>query len=219
VFNGELQAVSGIGQFAALYPQDRLAGRLFRKGERTARGMIPASDTGAWSLYSYGGREATLGYHQLIEGFFANMCTQTLRKVYCAAHDRFARYEREPTRIAIAPLRRLRARHTTNVRFTISKVSSVTVQVFDEHGLELSRGLELPHGEHAIAWTPPARGRFRLRIAAQGPSGPLGVETRKIHVVLPKPKPKKRCGKHKRPSVKCRHGKLTPRPKDDKLDG
>jgi len=52
VFNGELQAVSGIGQFAGLYPQDRLAGRLFRRGERTARGMIPASDTGTWSLYS-----------------------------------------------------------------------------------------------------------------------------------------------------------------------
>jgi hypothetical protein len=216
VFNGELQAVSGIGQYAAAFPTDRRAGRLFRIGERTARGMIPASDTGAWSLYSYGGREATLGYHQLIEGFFENMCKQTLRRVYCAAHDRFARYEREPTRIAIAPLRRLRARHTTSVRFSISKVSSVSVQVFDKHGLELSRAYELPHGDHAIPWTPPARGRFRLRIAAQGPSGPLGVASRKINVVLPKPKPKKHCGKHKRHGAKCQ---LTKRPKADKLDG
>jgi hypothetical protein len=95
----------------------------------------------------------------------------------------------------------------------------VTVQVYDKHGLELSRGLELPHGDHAIAWTPPARGHFRLRIAAQGPSGPLGVETRKIHVVLPKPKPRKRCGKHERPRVSCERGKLTPRPKAEKLDG
>src|SRR3954454_8385060 len=215
VFNGELQAVSGIGQYAALFPRDRLAGRLFRIGERTARGLIPASDTGAWSLYSYGGRESTLGYHQLIEGFFENMCKQTLRRVYCAAHDRFARYEREPTRIEIAPLIKLRARHTTTVRFSISKVSSVTVQVFDKPGLELIRGLELPHGAHAIDWTPPSRGRYRLRIAAQGPSGPLGVATRKVHVVLPKPKPKKHCGKHKRHGAKC---KLTPRPKGDKLD-
>jgi hypothetical protein len=217
VFNGELQAVSGIGQYAALFPADGLAGRLFRIGERTARGMIPASDTGAWSLYSYGGREATLGYHQLIEGFFANMCKLTLRKVYCAAHDRFARYEREPTRIAIAPLRKLRAHRATTVRFSISKVSSVTVQVFDTGGLEVSHGLELPHGPHAIAWTPPRRGRYRLRIAAQGPSGPLGVQTRKIHVVLPKPKPKPkpRCGKHERPRVRCTPKKLTRRPKAD----
>ncbi len=98
------------------------------------------------------------------------MCKQTLRRVYCAAHDRFARYEREPTRIAIAPLRKLRARRTTTVRFSISKVSSVTVQVFDKHGLRLTRALELPHGAHAIAWTPPSRGRYRLRIAAQGPA-------------------------------------------------
>jgi hypothetical protein len=198
VFNGELQAVSGIGQLAALFPRDQLAGRLFRRGERTARHMIPASDTGAWSLYSYGGQESTLGYHQLIEGFFEDMCEQTLRRVYCAAHDRFARYEREPTRITIAPLRKLRARHPTAVRFSISKVSSVTVQLFDKHGLEMSRGLELPHGPHAIGWTPPARGRYRVRIAAQGPSGPLGVTTRKVEVVLPKPKPKKACGKTKR---------------------
>jgi hypothetical protein len=211
VFNGELQAVSGIGQLAALFPRDMLAGRLFRRGEHTARAMIPASDTGAWSLYSYGGQESTLGYHQLIEGFFANMCEQTLRRVYCVAHDRFARYEREPTRIAIAPLRKVRARHVTPVRFSISKVSSVTVQVYGKRGLELSRGLQLPHGPHAVDWTPPARGRYRLRIAAQGPSGPLGVSTRKVEVVLPKPKPKKACGKRR----KC---KLTRRSKADRLD-
>jgi hypothetical protein len=143
------------------------------------------------------------------------MCTQTLRRVYCAAHDRFARYEREPTRIAIAPLRKLRARHVTAVRFSISKVSSVTVQVYGKRGLQLSRGLELPHGPHAIEWTPPARGRYRVRIAAQGPSGPVGVTTRKVNVVLPKPKPKKACTKRRRPGSTC---KLTRRSKADKLD-
>ena len=143
------------------------------------------------------------------------MCKQTLRRVYCAAHDRFARYEREPTRIGIAPLRKLRARHTATVRFSISKVSSVTVQVFDKHGLDLVRGLELPHGAHAIAWTPPARGRYRLRIAAQGPSGPLGVATRKIHVVLPKPKPKKHC---EQAQATWREVQVDAASKGDKLD-
>jgi hypothetical protein len=138
------------------------------------------------------------------------MCEQTLRRVYCAAHDRFARYEREPTRIAIAPLRKLRARHVAAVWFSISKVSSVTVQVFDQHGLELSRGLQLPHGTHAVDWTPPARGRYRVRIAAQGPSGPLGVATRKVEVRLPKPKPKKACGKSKRRAVNPQRPAVNP---------
>jgi D-glucuronyl C5-epimerase-like protein len=219
IFNGELQAVSGIGELTSLYPRDRLAGRLFRRGERTARAMIAASDTGAWSLYSYAGREATLGYHQLIEGFLGDMCSRTLRKVYCDARVRFARYEREPTRIAIAPLRKLRARHLTSVNFSISKISSVSVKVWsrERDRLLLARDLDLPYGSHTVSWTPPRRGRYHLRISAQGPSGPLGVETRNIRVVLPKPKPKKkkRC-KDDRP---CKRMELTPRPQDEKVDG
>jgi D-glucuronyl C5-epimerase-like protein len=218
VFNGELQAVSGIGQLASLYPNDLVAGRLFRRGERTARAMVSASDTGAWSLYSYAGREATLGYHQLIETFLGDMCGQTLRRIYCAARERFARYEREPTRIRIPPLRRLRARHTTIVRFSLSKVSSVTVEVLGKHAETVTSGLQLPHGEHGVAWTPPSRGRYRVRISAQGPSGPLGVQTRRVHIVLPKPKPKKKPCKRPRKSEKqCTRTILTPREKDDRV--
>jgi D-glucuronyl C5-epimerase C-terminus len=213
VFNGELQAVNGIGELAAAYPSDRLAAKLFRRGERTARGMIAASDTGAWSLYSLAGREATLGYHQLIEGFFADMCSRTLRRIYCAARDRFARYEREPTRIAIAPLRKLRARHLASVNFSISKVSSVSVRVLSKHRVTFSRDLELAHGSHSVLWAPPSRGRFRIRITAQGPSGPLGVTSRNVRVVLPKPKPKPK-KKRKTPRTK-----LTPITGDAKVDG
>jgi hypothetical protein len=124
IFNGELQAVSGIGELAYYWP-DAKAHRLFRRGERGARAMIAAADTGAWSLYSFAGREATLSYHQLIEDFLGDMCDRTDRRVYCDAGVRFARYEREPTRIGIAPLRRLHARRATTVRFAISMVSTV----------------------------------------------------------------------------------------------
>ena len=191
VFNGELQAVSGVGELAALFP-DRRALRVFRRGERGARAMVAASDTGAWSLYSFAGREATLGYHQLIEGFLGDMCDRTDRSIYCDAERRFARYEREPTRIGIAPLERLRARHTTAVRFRISKVSSVKVRLYDRKGLAFSREMTLPYGTHQVGWTPPKRGRYLVRIEAQGPSGPVGMKARTFRVVLPKPKPKKR---------------------------
>jgi D-glucuronyl C5-epimerase-like protein len=190
IFNGELQAVSGIGELA-YHSRDPMAHRLFRRGERGARAMVTAADTGAWSLYSFAGREATLSYHQLIEEFLRDMCDRTDRPVYCDAHVRFARYEREPTRIGIAPLRRLRARHTTSVRFSISKISTVKVRLWRGEGLTFSRELTLPYGQHSVDWTPPSRGRFRLRIEAQGPSGPVGVKAHSFRVVLPKPKPKK----------------------------
>ena len=135
------------------------------------------------------------------------------------ARERFARYEREPTRIGITPLRRLKARHTTPVRFSISKVSAVTVRVWSKKGLSLTRTLQLPYGHHTIDWTPPARGRFRLRIDAQGPSGPLGVATRKLRVVLPKPKPKKPCKAKLAPARRCApKDVLTPRPEREKVD-
>jgi hypothetical protein len=220
VFNGELQAVSGIGTLSALYPLDREAGRLFRRGERTARAMVGASDTGAWSLYSLAGDESTLGYHQLVETFLGDMCKQTLRRIYCAARDRFARYEREPTRIAIAPLRKLRARRATTVRFSLSKVSSVTAQVLGKHAATLTRDVELPHGLHTLVWTPPSRGRYRVRIAAQGPSGPLGVSTLKVDVRLPKPKPKKKpCKRLRKSEKRCSAEKLTPRRETGKVSG
>ena len=221
IFNGELQAVSGIGELARLYRRDRLARRLFRRGERTARAMVAAADTGAWSLYSFAGREATLGYHQLIEEFLADMCEKTERRTYCLARMRFARYEREPTRIGIAPLRRLEARHTATVRFSISKVSTVRLRVYGERGLTMSRDLTLPYGVHTVGWTPPSRGRFRVKIEAQGPSGPVGVQSRRVRVLLPKPKPKRRkcdAKKEQATRVACRPGRLTPRPGPESVD-
>jgi hypothetical protein len=212
IFNGELQAVSGVGELASLF-DDRRAMRLFRRGERGARAMVAASDTGAWSLYSYAGREATLSYHQLIEEFLGDMCDRTDRATYCDAERRFARYEREPTRIGIAPLQRLRARHTTAVRFRISKISSVKVRLYDREGLAFSRDMTLPYGTHQVGWTPPKRGRYQLRIEAQGPSGPVGVKARRFRVVLPKPKPK--------PKPKAREKKdrqLTPRPEPENVE-
>jgi D-glucuronyl C5-epimerase C-terminus len=190
IFNGELQAVSGLGELARL-ARDRVARRLFRRGERTARRMVAAADTGAWSLYSWAGREATLGYHQLIAKFLGDMCERTAQRVYCTAGRRFSRYEREPTRIGIAPLERLHARRSTPVRFSISKMSTVRVRVFGRRGLAFSRDLQLAYGAHQVLWTPPGRGRFRLRILAQGPSGPVGVAKRRIEVRLPRPKPKR----------------------------
>ena len=213
IFNGELQAVNGVGELAALWP-DRRALRLFRRAERGARAMVAAADTGAWSLYSYAGREASLGYHQLIEGFLGDMCEHTDRRTYCDARARFARYEREPTRIGIAPLQRLHARRAASLRFQISKISSVRVRLYDRKGLAYSRELTLPYGAHQVGWTPPARGRYQVRIEAQGPSGPVAVTARSFRVVLPKPKPKK---KQQQARTKEQE-QLTPRPGPENVE-
>jgi hypothetical protein len=191
VFNGGLQAVIGLRDASALLHSSR-AERLFERGERAARREVADYDTGAWSLYSEGGAEATLNYHSLIAGFLEALCDRVRKRVYCSAGRRFERYEREPTKIGVTPLRKVRADRTTTVRFTISKISSVKVRIWGKRGMSLSRDLQLTRGTHTVDWRPPGRGHFKLRIEARGPSGPVGVQSRNIRITLPKPKPKKK---------------------------
>jgi hypothetical protein len=208
ILNGDLQAITGLRDLAAL-GHVRRAARLFRTGERAARRAVRGFDTGAWSLYSQSGRESTLGYHQLVASFLGNLCTRTGHRVYCIAQRRFARYEREPPRIHLARLSHLRARRLTLVRFSLSKVSTVDVRVSGRRGISLDEQASLPRGSHSVLWTPPAGGRYRVRIEARGPSGPRGVLARTVRV-KPPPGSRRRCPRAKAhasaavpPSGKC----------------
>ncbi len=97
-------------------------------GERAARREVSEYDTGAWSLYSEHGAEATLNYHSLIAGFLSNLCDRTHKRTYCSAGKRFKRYEREPTKIGLAPLGKVRWDRASTIRFSISKISDVKVR-------------------------------------------------------------------------------------------
>src|SRR5215218_6273400 len=191
ILNGELQAVNGLRD-AAVYGRSPLAARLVAAGDQAARATLGGFDTGAWSLYSAAGAESTLSYHQLTTRFLEQLCQSTRRAAYCEAARRFARYEREPPRIGIAPLRGLRARRAAPLHFTLSKGSSVQVRVYGPRGIVLSRDVHLERGQHDFTWTPPSRGRFDLRVRARGPEGRLGISHRTVRVVKPKPKPKPR---------------------------
>jgi hypothetical protein len=209
VFNGGLQAVLGLRDTGALL-DSRRARRLFRAGDRAVRRELDDYDTGAWSLYSERGAESTLSYHELTAGFLAGLCERTDKDAYCRASRRFERYEREPTRISVERLKGTRWDRTRTVRFTLSKVSSVKVRVWGTRGMSVSKDFaRLPRGSHSFAWRPPGRGRYRVRIEAQGPSGPVGVEQRTVRVTTPakpKKKPKKKAERRERTSGRERAG-------------
>jgi D-glucuronyl C5-epimerase C-terminus len=206
VINADLQAVLGLSD-TAKFTRSPLARRLFRRGDRAARKAVAGFDTGAWSLYSDRGAESTLSYHDLTAGFLVGLCDRLRAKVYCSAGKRFKRYEKEPTKIAVAPVRKPHAFKPLELSFTLSKVSTVQVRVWGTRGLTLSRDLSLPRGRHGVSWSPPGRGRYRLRIVAHGPSGPAGVALETIRVKLPKPKHHK---KKKRPRDDARRAVTKP---------
>jgi hypothetical protein len=179
ILNGELQAVIGLHDTATLLHSAR-ARRLYVQGERVARRAVRGFDTGAWSLYSQGGRESTLGYHRLLGGFLDGLCRRTGARVYCATGRRFARYVREPPRVQVARPRGVRARRATTITFTLSKVSRVHVLVWGRGGIELRRDLALTRGRYSLRWVPRLRGRHRMRIEATGPGGTRAVLLRTI---------------------------------------
>ena len=196
ILNGELQAINGLRDVAVL-GGSRRARRLVHAGDLAARTALGGFDTGAWSLYSAAGAESTLSYHQLTTGILGELCRRTARAEYCTAGRRFARYEHEPTRIGIAPLRGLWAHRSAPLRFTLSKGSTVQVRVYGPEGIVLARDLQLGRGGHDLTWTPPSRGRYRVQVHARGPEGKLGSSDRTVRVLLPKPKPKPKPKKRK----------------------
>ena len=174
VFNGHLQAVTGLREYAVA-TGDRAAVRAYRRGERAARATLRAGDTGAWSLYSAGGAESSLSYHRLTETFLGNLCRATHRGAYCAGERRFARYLREPPRLRLRLPHRLRLGRATRVAFRLSKLSDVTIAVRDRRGLELRRTVRLPRGRHSVGFRPRRAGRVRVTVAAVGLSGTRGA--------------------------------------------
>jgi D-glucuronyl C5-epimerase C-terminus len=181
ILNGDLQAVTGLYDMAKLTGSAR-ARRLYRRGERAARGDVRRFDTGAWSLYSADGDESTLAYHQLVDGFLGGLCDRTHRRAYCGAARRFARYEREPPRVTVARRRRPRAEAGTTVAFALSKGARVDIAIRGPRGVVLRRGLTLGRGAHRLAWRPAVPGRYRVRIVAQGVSGPRGWAASTVRV-------------------------------------
>ncbi len=166
VLNGFLQSVIGLFDYAQMTGDPR-AQQLFAAGEAAARAAVPRYDTGAWSLYALRGRESDLGYHRLVRDFLEGLCTRTATPLYCETAQRFTRYLLEHPRLQILRPSRARVRRPVHLRFRLSKISRVSVQVSRGGRLVFSRRvINLGYGVRSFAWTPQQPGRYRVRIEA-----------------------------------------------------
>jgi hypothetical protein len=165
VLNGFLQSLVGLHDYAAS-AKDRRALRLFRDGDRAARREIGRYDTGAWSLYSLGGNESDLGYHRLVRDFLDSLCERTNASGYCAPAKRFERYLHERTRVGFSGVGGARAGRVATIRFTLSKLSCVTLRIRRGKQLVHVRKLVLPRGLRGLTYAPPRRGRYTVQVQA-----------------------------------------------------
>ncbi|MEX2195621.1 MAG: D-glucuronyl C5-epimerase family protein [Thermoleophilaceae bacterium] len=184
VLNGFLQSVIGLHDYFTLTGDPR-AQPLLAAGEAAARAAVPRYDTGAWSLYALRGRESDLGYHRLVRDFLQGLCSRTAVPVYCTTADGFTRYLLEHPKLDIlrpSP-RRVRIRKPVRLRFRLSKVSRVEIQVTRGGRMAFRRRvINLGHGVRSFTWVPRAPGRYRIRIEAADLRNHHTVKTRSITV-------------------------------------
>lgn len=190
IYNGFVQALNGLYDFAKLANDDR--GRaLFLRGEAKLRGELARMDTGGWSRYS-NERDSPLHYHTVLRDFLRGLCGR-LREgrlpadpaPYCALAQRFTDdLGRDPVvglRSSAATAGRPKA-----VVFTIDKPATVTMTVA-RGGEEVERVTRTVRaGSARLIWDRPRRaGVYTVTLTATDLAGnrttergPMRVERR-----------------------------------------
>ena len=180
VLNAFAQTLSGLHDYATIAAHGR-AMELFEKGDRSLRAELVSYDTGAWTLYSLGGAEATVEYHDLATEFVANLCERLATDPYCAAAARFGAYAAEPPRLALLTSRLVEDR-LQNVRFTLSKRSTVRMTITRGGEPVHSAVSGAPYGTRAFAWRPAEAGDYAVTLSAESFNGTRGSTSGAITV-------------------------------------
>lgn len=182
VLNAFVQSLVGLYDFANI-TTNVPARRLFNAGDRQARSDVPAADTGAWSLYSLGGAESTLSYHELLRDFLRNLCDRTQTPVYCETAVSFTQDLREPPTMTLLTSR-VRARTLAPIRFNLSKISRVGMTIRRGHETVFSTSATLSRGPHYYTWSvPPVRGLYDVTLTATDLAGNAGRATGEVEVL------------------------------------
>jgi hypothetical protein len=187
VLNGFVQSLVGLYDFARL-AADPEAQALFAAGETSARAEVPAFDTGAWSLYSRGTstHESNLNYHEVLRDFLASLCDRTADPVFCGAEANFTRYLGEGPQLALVS-RRLRGGRAATLKFTLSKISRVTIRVARGRTVALSTTAVLAGGAKAVPLRVPRRaGSYAVSLQATDLAGNRGEASGTVRVLKPR---------------------------------
>ena len=180
VLNAFAQTLNGLFDYATISGQER-AMELFEKGERSLRAELAGYDTGAWTLYSLGGTEATLEYHELASDFVVNLCDRTGDAFWCDAGARLRGYLDEPPRMELVT-RELREDNKQYVRFRLSKRSTVRMTISRGGEVVHSFTATSPYGVRAYGWTPTRPGTYVVTLSATSFRGLAGSASGTIEV-------------------------------------
>jgi hypothetical protein len=188
VLNGFIQSLVGLFDYARL-SKDPEGTERFMAAEPEARREVPLYDTGAWSLYSRGSstRESNLSYHDLLEGFLANLCERTDTPIYCTTAEHFETYKTVPPELEVKS-KRLRGGRYGRVPFELSKISTVTLQIArGARTVEARPFGAVGYGKRTFGWQVPKRpGTYTVTLTARDLAGNATSDTTTVRVLKPK---------------------------------
>ena len=187
VFNAQLQAVLSLYDYADA-TDDPGALNLAAEMDVAAQTMLPRFDTGYWSLYELGGREAPLDYEQFVTQLLIKLAQRTQNPVWQDAAARFYAYVKQPPQVVFpapptAPVT-LYPRpadgwlDSAPIAFTLSKRSKVTLAA---GGRIVTATFD--RGAHTLTWKPGtlAPGTYAAQLVAVDLAG------NRTTVALPQP--------------------------------
>jgi hypothetical protein len=191
VLNAQLQTAVAMRDYAAI-ADDSGAASLADAMTKAARTMLPRLDTGYWTLYSIGGAEENLGYHDYVIFLLGRLKTQTKDTFWSDASTRFKAYATQPPLFSTGPPAKIaapaqkakpKARASLSFSFWLSKSSSVVVRVGSTQ-----QSMALGHGWHTLTWSLPRSqpGIFPVTVQARPVGGPSATTTLLPLVVLGK---------------------------------
>lgn len=163
VLNAQLQSAISIGDYAQISGSTGAAG-LAAQLLASAATLLPKFDTGYWSLYSLGGEESPLGYHDYVVQLLNKLAARTGDTTWSDFAKRFKSYETQPP--VVNPSVAAKADSTADpiviypdpqdgyldsatFTFWLSKLSTVTL-----HAGGQSKAVVLGHGTQSITWWP-----------------------------------------------------------------
>jgi hypothetical protein len=188
VLNGFIQSLIGLYDYARI-AKDPKGTALFAAADPEARAETPDYDTGAWSLYSRGSvkRESDLSYHDLLQGFLANLCKRTQTAVYCTTAEHFEQYKSVPPELQVKS-RRLRGGRYGRVAFELSKISTVTLRITRGAKTVEARPFgAVGYGRRTFGWQVPRRaGTYTVLLTARDLAGNPTSDETTVRVLKPK---------------------------------
>ena len=155
VLNAQLQTIVSLQDYATK-TGDQAAVNLAARLQAAAIGLLPRFDTGYWSLYSLGGVEAPLDYHQYVVRLLTMLSKRTLDPTLTAYAARFSDDLHQPPVVkngpapgAIYPWPQDGYRDYARYSFWISKRSTVRLQV-----QQAGKPSVVTRGWHTAIWSP-----------------------------------------------------------------